>query len=204
MASLRKTQDIVVLAHQLVTHPATVMNSPYDVSTALWAKIYCYHGFVEAAANTNPGTFLIQTSPSSSGDEDWATEFPFTATTGTPDDEILTAIELAGETSMGVAVTAGFVATDGVYLHDIDTLANSEWGRLREVVTNTSLDLIRGVTNTKPTAGSGCKAYNDAEIFVAPLDLSAIARVQVIFQHEGAVGADVHVKALMVLCDSIG
>ena len=100
---------------------------------------------------------------------------------GTPGDEVLTEIEPATETALAVALTAGFATKDLVYLQDIDTLADSEWGRLQEIVTNTSLDLIDGLTNEKSTAGSGC-----------------------VFQHEGTTGANVHVKAMMVTGDSIG
>ena len=123
---------------------------------------------------------------------------------GTPDDEVLTAIEPAAETVLAVAATAGFAAGDVVYIQDIDTLANSEWGRLQEIVTNTSIDLIDGLTNEKSTAGSGCKAFNDATVQSMYVDLTGITRLRVVFQHEGATGANVHVKAIMVTGDSIG
>ena len=203
MATISKTAGTTILAHQAVTHPDTVKGSAQDVSTSLGATIVCFGGLVEAAANTNPGSFLIQASASASGDQDWVTIGEIAMNDGTPDDEVLTAIEPAAETVLAVAATAGFVAGDLVYLQDIDTLANSEWGRLQEIVTNTSLDLIDGLTNEKSTAGSGCKAFNDATVQSQYVDLTAVTRLRVVFQHEGATGANVHVKAMMVTGDSI-
>lgn len=204
MATISKTADIAALAHQLVTHPDTVKGSAQDVSTSLGATVVCFGGFVEAAANTTPGSFLIQASASATSNEDWVTIGEIAMNAGTPDDEVLTAIEPAAETVLAVAATAGFAAGDVVYIQDIDTLANSEWGRLQEIVTNTSIDLIDGLTNEKSTAGSGCKAFNDATVQSMYVDLTGITRLRVVFQHEGATGANVHVKAIMVTGDSIG
>ena len=200
MASLVKTAGIAILAHSAVTHPDTIKGSAQDVSTKLAATVICFHASVEAAANTNPGVFLIQGSGAASGDEDWATIAPFSATVSTADTEALTATEPAGETVLAVAATAGFVAGDLVYIQHT-TLANGEWGRLQEIVTNVSLNLIDGLTNEQT---SSSVAWNDADVFVAQLDLTAVTRVRVVFQHEGATGANCHVKALMVTGDSIG
>lgn len=199
MATYSKTQGTAVLTHQAITHPDTVKGSAQDVSTKIAATVICFHASVEATANTNPGTFLVQASGSSSGDEDWATIAQFTAQATTADTEALTATEPAGETVLAVAATAGFVAGDYVYIQDTGTLADSEWGRLQEIVTNTSLNLIDGLTNGKDASDV---AWNDAEIFVTQIDLSAVGRLRVVFQHEGATGADCHVKALMVTGDS--
>lgn len=200
MAAFSKTQGISVLTHQAVTHPATVKGSAQDVSTKFSATIVMYHASVEAVANTNPGSFYVQMSPSSSGDEDWATVGQYKADTGTAATEAMTATEPAAETVLAVASTTDFAAGDNLYIQDTGTLADSEWGKCEQIVTNTSIDLIDGLTNGKDSSDV---IWNNAEIFVCPLDVSAIGRVRVVFQHEGATGANVHVKAIMVTGDSI-
>lgn len=199
MATISKTQGTAVLAHQAITHPDTVKGAAQDVSTKMAATIVCYHASVEAAANTNPGSFLIQTSPSSAGDEDWATYAEFPATISTADTEAMTATEPVGETVLACANTTGFVATDYLYVQDASVVADGEWGRCQEIVTNVSINLIDGLTTQKDNADV---IWNDADIFTVQMDLTAVGRVRVIFQHEGAAGANVHVKAIMVTGDS--
>lgn len=201
MATITKTEGTVILTHQAVTHPATVTGTELDVDGKLAATLVLYHGFVEAAVNTNPGTFYIFTSPSASGDEDWATIAQFTVTTGTPDDESISGVEGAASTVIEVTATAGFAAGDILYIQDVGTLADSEWNRCEQIVANTSIDLIWGLTNAKDGSDH---IYNDAEIFVCQVDCTAVTRILVVFQHEGAAGANVHVKGIAVTGDSIG
>ena len=200
MATISKTQGTAILAHTAITHPDTVKGSATDVSTKLAATIICFHASVEAAANTNGGKFLVQVSGASAGDEDWATVAEFTAQATTADTEAMTATEPVGETVLACASTTGFVANDLLYIAHT-TLASSEWARCQEIVTNTSVNLIDGLT-TEQTAATSV-IWNDAEVFTCQLDLTAVGRVRVVFQHEGATGANCHVKALMVTGDSI-
>ena len=200
MAALTKTQGIEVLTHQAVTHPDTVKGTAQDVSSKFSATIVMYHGIVEAVANTNAGSFHVQVSPETSGNESWVTVAQFTANVGTADTEAMTATEPVAETVLAVASTTGFVANDILYIQDAGTLADSEWARCKEIVTNTSIDLVDGLTTAKDSSDV---IWNDANVFVAQLDLTSVGRVRVIFIHEGATGANVHVKAIMVTGDSI-
>lgn len=201
MATITKTQGTTILTHQAVTHPDTVKGSAQDVSTKLSATIFMYHALVEAASNANSGSFLVQTTPISSGDEDWLTIAQYTANTGTADTEAMTATEPVAETVLAVASTTGFVAGDLLYIQDTGTLADSEFALCQEIVTNTSINLVDGLTVQKDSSDV---IWNDANRFVCQLDLSAVGRLRVIFMHEGATGANCHVKALMVTGDSIG
>jgi len=201
MANISKSYA-VALAHQAVAHPATVVGSALDVSTKLGVTLYLFHAAVESAQeNTNPGKFLIQTSGEASGNESWATAFEVDATISTPATEAMDAAEGIGETSLAVTLTAGFVAGDKLYVQDVTTLANSEWGLCREIVTDTSIDLVDGLTNAKEINDV---IWNDADIWTPIfLDLTGIGRVRVLFMHEGAVGANCHIKALATYGDSI-
>ena len=201
MATISKTADIDILTHQAVTHPATVKGSVQDVATKLAAKITLFHACVESAqANTNPGRFWVLTSASSSGDEDWEIVYEFDATISTADTEAMTATEPIGETSLAVASTANFVARDKLYIQDTGTLANSEWALCEAITATPSIDLVFGLTNQKDSSDI---IWNDADIFTCFLDLTAVGRLRIVFSHEGAAGANCHVKGLMVTGDSI-
>lgn len=199
MATISKSYA-VALAHQAVTHPATVVGSALDVSTKLGLTLLLFHASVEAAANTNPGKFLVQISGAASGNEDWATVMEFDATISTADTEAMTATEPIGETSLAVAATAGFVANDILYIQDAGVVADSEWARCREIVTDTTIDLVDGLTNAKDSSDV---IWNDADIFTGQFDLTSVGRVRIVFQHEGAVGANCHIKAMVIYGDSI-
>lgn len=188
------------LAHQAVTHPATVVGSALDVSTKLALTLALFHASVEAAANTNPGKFLVQVSGAASGTEDWATIAEFDATISTADTEAMTATEPVGEKALTVVATAGFAANDVLYIQDAGTVVDGEWARCREIVTDTTIDLVDGLTNAKDSSDV---IWNDADIWTCQLDLTAVGRVRVVFQHEGAAGANCHIKAMAIYGDSI-
>ena len=200
MSAFNKTQGITILTHQAVAHPGTVKGDIQDVSTKLSATLILSHASVEAAANTNPGTFHVRISASASGDEDWVTIQKFTAQVSTADTEALTATEPSGETVLACTSTTGFAAGDGLYIQDTEKVVNSEWRVCQEIVTNTSINLLDGLARRKESSDV---VWNDAEIFHMQLDLSSVGRLSVFFQHEGASGANVHVKAMMITGDSI-
>ncbi len=106
----------------------------------------------------------------------------------------MTAIEPIGETVLAVAATAGFVALDKLYIQDTVTVVNSEWALCQEIVLNTSINLVDGLTNAKDGADI---IRNDADIWTFVLDVSSSKRIRVLFIHEGTAGADCHIKGLM-------
>lgn len=195
-----KTDSVAVLTHQAATHPVTIVGSAIDARTKRAATIFLYHGYVEATADTNPGKFLVQIRPDA-GDgsvhEHWITVVELTAKGTTPDSEAGTATEPAGETVMAVAATTGFVAEDELYIEN-GTLLNSEWAKCQEVVSNTSINLLDGLTNEQASS----TIWNDASKFVVSLDLNGIESFRVVWMHEGGTGANGHVKALAITYDS--
>lgn len=197
-----KTDSVTVLSHQAATHPTTIVGSAIDCRTKRAAVLFLFHGYVEATADTNPGKFLVQVRPDA-GDgtvlEHWITVVELLAKGTTPDTEAMTATEPAAETVMAVASTTGFVVEDELYIQDTGTLADSEWAKLRSLVTNTSLTLVDGLTTQKDSADV---IWNDASKFVVSLDLNGVESFRVVWMHEGATGANGHVKALAITYDS--
>lgn len=198
-----KTDSNVVLAHQVATHPVTIVGSSIDVRTKRRVMICMYHAYIEAAANTVPGKFKVQVRPDAgdgSVNEHWITVAEYPVKDTTPDTEAMTATEAAGVKVLAVAATAGFVAGDLLYIHDTTTLADSEWGECQEIVTNTSIDLLDGLTTQKDSADV---IWNDASTFVCVLDLNANESYRVVWSHEDLTdGANGHVKALSITYDS--
>lgn len=197
-----KTDSVDVLTHQAATHPATIVGSAIDSRTKRAAVLFLYHGYVEAAADTNPGSFLVQVRPDA-GDgsvlEHWITVAEFIAKGTTPDTEAMTATEPIGETTLACASTTGFAVRDLLYIQDTTTLADSEWGECKTFVANTNIQLIDGLTVQKDSADV---IWNDASKFVCALDLNGIESFRVVWTHEGAAGANGHVKALAITYDS--
>lgn len=197
-----KTDSVAVLSHQAATHPTTIVGSAIDCSTKRAAVIFLYHGYVEATADTNPGKFLVQVRPdngSGTVTEHWITVIELPTKGTTPDTEAMTATEPVAETVMACASTSGFAVEDELYIQDTGTLADSEWAKLRSIQTNTSLTLMDGLTTQKDSADV---IWNDASKFVVPLDLNGIESFRVVWMHEGATGANGHVKALAITYDS--
>ncbi|MBU2118641.1 MAG: hypothetical protein KJ954_13725 [Alphaproteobacteria bacterium] len=161
-----------------------------------------YHALVEAAANTNSGFFSIQVSGAAAGDADWVEVFRFLCSSATGDTEEMTALEPAAETVLAIASTTGLV-TPGqiIYVQDDDTLAQSEWHMIQEYSSNASVTIVDGLKYEKAIADT---IWTIAEVFTCTLDLTSVGRVRVIFIHEGAAGANCHVKALAIYGDSIG
>ena len=197
-----KTDSVEVLAHQAATHPTTIIGSAIDCRTKRAALIFLFHGYVEATADTNPGKFLIQVRPDA-GDgtatEHWVTLAEFTARGTTPDTEAMTATEPVAETVLACASTAGFAVEDELYIQDAGTLADSEWAKLRTLTTNTSITLIDGLTTQKDSSDV---IWNDASKWAVSINLEACESFRVVWIHEGATGANGHIKALAVTYDS--
>ena len=200
MANLTKSFS-VALAHQAVTHPNTVVGSALDVSTKLAATLLLFHASVEAAANTNPGRFIVQASGAATGNDDWVDLAIFDATISTADTEAMTATEAVGVKVLAVAATAGFVAKDKLYIQDASVVADGEWGICQEIVTDTSIDLVDGLTNEKDSSDV---IWNDADLFTCQLDLTSISRIRVLFIHEGTAGVNCHIKVMANFGDEIG
>lgn len=208
-ATPNKTDSGVALAHSFVEHPNTLVGAAIDCRTKRAAIIFLYHGYVEDTADTNPGKFLVQVRPDA-GDgsvtENWITVFEGTARGTDPDAFAPSASESVGATVIEVPSTAGAAIEDELYYQDrnggsptttgVVTLtgaeADSEWCKCRKFSSNTSITLVDGITNAKDSSD---QIKNDASKWVIALDLNGIESFRVVWMHEGATGANGHVKA---------
>ncbi len=203
MATPSKTGGINMMTHALATWPVTLQGIERDVSTAFAAMFLLWHATVEAAVNTNPGSFLIQVSGKASGDLDWVTriEIPTKVGAATNSREGMDNAEGVGDTVFEVTATAAaFVEKNTIYVEDVGVVAQGEWHILQEVVAATSLTVNDGLTTAK---GTDDFINSNAEAFEVTIDLANVIRIRVLFFHEGAAAADSHVKVEMVELASI-
>ena len=182
----------VLLAHQAVTNPATVVGTPVEVIHWAEVRIEVQHGFNEATVNSNPQLITLQTSISEAADDDWISEWQTAAANVTPASEVLTATEPADEATIAVASTTGFAAGDFIYIRDT-VVADSEWAFIKEIVTDTSIILVDGLTNAH--ALTTTTIFGSAQQFAFHTNIQGIMRIRLMYQNEGAVAANTHVKA---------
>ncbi len=195
MADWTKAADGEVLIHDEVTHPIVVEGSTVNVAADDAVTINLYHAVIEATANTNPGSFLIQLSTATSGDEEWSTAMEIATSVLTPSTSALdSGGEAPGQTDIGIAATAGIVAGEWVYIQDTTTDTDGEWVFVTVVATNDYITILDGIANAKDNADV---TWSDAEVWAVNVDVHSVNRLRVLYVHVGATGANTAIKATM-------
>lgn len=175
MATISKTSDTSVLSLQSVAASSVVISSVLDVATKLAAMI-CIHFGRRAATAAGAGVNIrIEASSKASGNGHWYPLAVFTTDFQACESEAVSGTEAAGQDTISVASTTNLAAGDIVFF-DNSTIGNSEWGRIKSIVANTSVTLEDAITN----AQTGSTIYDRAEMFVAQLDLTAVKRLRVV------------------------
>lgn len=198
MAVINKTSNISVLSLQSVAANSVVISGIQDVSTKLAATLFIWWGRRAATAAGAGTNIRIEASAKDSGDDSWSTLYQFTTSFAAVEAEAVSGAVNAGTNVIPVASTANLTIGDYIYI-DNTTIANSEWHRIKSIVTNTSVTLEDNLTN----AQTGATLYDGAEYYNAQLDLAAIKRLRLVV--DGASFTQAHaIKAIMVTGDSIG
>lgn len=197
MASLLKTQGTTLLALQSVASNTVVISSVQDVSTKLAAMVGIHFGRRAATALTEGVELRIEASMKSSGDGQWFPLASFKTATAAAEAEAVSGTVSAGTNVITVASTTNLIAGDLIYI-DNGTIANSEWGRVKAISTNTSVTIEDNLAN----AQTGSTLYDQAEFYIAQFDLSAVGRIRFVVDARNS-GQAVAVEAFMVTGDSI-
>lgn len=198
MANITKTQGTSVLSLQSVASNSVVISSVIDVATKLAASIFIHFGRRATTALTEGMEFRVEASSKSSGDGHWYPLATFKTAVTAAESEAVSGTVSSGTNVITVASTTNLVAGDMIFI-DNGTIANSEWGRIKSIVTNTSVTIEDNLVN----AQTGATIYDQAEMFVAQLDLTAVARIRLVADGRNT-GQAVAVEADMVTGDSIG
>ena len=185
-----------------VTHAGHVKSVEIDVAGFESIAIHLNHAFVEVQANTNPGSFFVQGSPHEADgiSNDWWEVAKFTVSNSTALTEAVNATEPIDETAIAMVADPGLTEESLVYIQNTATIASSEWHQVRNV-TATVLTLFDGLRFEQTNADS--IIWSLAEKFVSEFTVAAWKRVRVVYNHQGAVGTNVHIAGYAILSDGV-
>lgn len=213
MAAPSKTEGRILIAHSMVAHPDKVVGAELDVSALFGIDLICYLGYVEAAPNGNPPSFLVQKNHNPSGNKGWKTITHFlSGVTGTPETEGIASVS-ANDITTDTSGAQDFTEREAIYIRDTNGGSpktttgalstgdqESEWGTVADLPDTTSIILVDNPTNAK----DGSDEVWEAEEFSVSINLDGISRLRVVFIHYGAAGANCHILAVAGTTDSIG
>lgn len=198
-ATITKTVQTDPLALQSVASNTVVISSDVTVTTALEATFFLRFGRRATTALTAAANFRIEASGASSGDGHWYPVAQLSTDVATAETEAVSGTVAAGQNVITVASTTNLVVGDIVFI-DNSTIGNSEWCRVKAVVTNTSITCEDNLAN----AQTGSTLYDQGQIFApVTISLTSIRRLRVVFDGSGT-GQAVAVEVELITGDSIG
>lgn len=198
MATITKTQGTTLLSLQSVASNTVAISSAVDVSSKLAASFFIHFGRRTASALTEGVELRLEASAKSSGDGHWFPMFAVKTNTTAAESEAVSGTVSSGTNVITVASTTNLVAGDTIYI-DNSTIGNSEFGRIKSIVSNTSVTIEDNLVN----AQTGATLYDQAEYFYGQLDLTAVGRIRLVVDGRNT-GQAVAVEAYLVTADSIG
>lgn len=167
-----KTASVSVLALQSVAASTVLISSEVDVSTKHEATLYIRFGrraLTAAGAGVN---IRIETSAETSGNGHWNPDAIVTTNFAAVESEAVSGTVGSGTNVITVASTTNLAAGDVIFI-DNGTIGNSEWGRVKSIVANTSVTIEDNLVN----AQTGATLYDAAEIY-APLTIPLQSKVR--------------------------
>lgn len=196
-----KTQGTSVFALATVATAVVSISSAIDVSGKFAGTMFVHFGRTVATALGAQCKFRIEASSKSSTDGHWYSLFEWATANGltAASDEALTGTVNAGQNVLTCASTTGFVAGDLIFAKN-GTIGNSEFHRIKSIVTNTSVTVEDNLVNAQTSS----TIYDIAEWWAIPLDLSAIGRIRLVIDAaSGPTGQTIAAEAHLVTLDSI-
>jgi len=178
--ALAKTQDINVLTIQQVAAAGVVNSSVLNVEDYLELFIAVQIGRDNTTGLTVGVIVRIQGSPKSAGDDCWQDIRTYQTNITAAADEAVSGTCNAGQATIAMAATAGFVVGDLILIKN-STIANSEFHRVKTVTTNTSVVVDDTLTNAQ--TGSTC--YDQAEKFVDIIPVISFCRLRIQIDNAG-------------------
>jgi len=164
MATFSKTNG-TLLALQSVAASSVLTSSALDVSTKMGGLVYVRFGRRSATAAGAGANLRLEVSRASSGDNTWYTFWQFITAFAACEAEAVSGTVAAGTNVITVASTTNLTAGDIIYI-DNGTIANSEWGRIKSIVSNTSVTIEDNLVNAQTSS----TIYDTAEIY-APVQI---------------------------------
>ena len=163
MATYTKSVQTALFATQSVAASTVAISSAFDFSGKLGGLIHVRFGRRSATAAGAGVNIRLESSSATSGDNTW---YPFAilATAfAACEGEAVSGTVNSGTNVITVASTTNLTIGDLIFI-DNGTIANSEWGRIKSISTNTSVTIEDNLVN----AQTGSTIYDSAEIY-API-----------------------------------
>ena len=174
--ALTKSGEVSLFAIASVTSNTVSVGSGVDVSTYYGAQLTARMGRATASAFTTAPVCRIEgsykTSPTA---DEWVVLARFQTVVGASiGSQAVSGTEAAGQTVVTLAAGTNFASGDYVFFHN-STIGNSEWSRVVSVAT-ADLTLEEGLVS----AQTGATCRDQAEQFVALLDLTGVNRLRAV------------------------
>ena len=199
MATYSKTQGTSFVSLQSVAASSVLVGSAVDVSTVMGCSVFIHFGRRSATSAGAGVNIRIEASSKSSLNGHWYPLAIYTTGFAACEAEAVSGTVNSGTNVITVASTANLTAGDLIYI-DNGTIANSEWGRVKSIVSNTSITIEDNLLN----AQTGATLYDSAEILpVFQFDLSSIGRIRLVADGSAFTQAFA-IEAHIVTADSIG
>ena len=180
--ALTKVTETSIFAIASVTSNTVSVGSAVDVSTWYAANVKVRFGRGTGTAFTRGPSCRIEVSYLSSPTaDDWTVVAEFQMAIGaTLASQAVSGTEAAGQTVVTLAAGTNFAAGDYVFFHN-GTIGNSEWARVVSV-SGADITIEEGLVN----AQTGATCRDQAEQYVALLDLTSVQRLRVVIDGQGS------------------
>lgn len=146
-----------------------------DLSGKMGGAVYVRFGRRSATAAGAGVNIRLEASFASAGDNSWFPFGQFTTNFAACESEAVSGTVASGTDTITVASTTNLAAGDLVYI-DNTTIANSEWGRVRAITSNTNIKIEDNLVN----AQTGATIYDSAEIYPPVQIPPGIARMRAV------------------------
>jgi len=162
MATFSKTASGTLLALQSVAASSVALGTDVDVSGKMGGLVYIRFGRRSATAAGAGANIRLEASFATSGNNTWFPFAEFTTNFAACEAEAVSGTVASGQKVITVASTTNLAAGDLIFI-DNGTIGNSEWARIKSIVSNTSVTVEDDLVN----AATGCTIYDSAEIYAA-------------------------------------
>lgn len=158
-----------------VAASSVAISSELNIATILGGNLSIRFGRRSATAAGAGVNFRCDYSPQTSGNDSWVSFPLFVSAFAACEAEAVSGTVGSGTNVITVASTTNLAAGDIIFI-DNTTIANSEWGRIKSIVANTSVTIEDNLTN----AQTGATLYDAAEIYTPVLILPGYKRLRIV------------------------
>lgn len=176
MGTFAKTKQTALAAIQSVSASTVLISSEFDMSTKLGGNLQIRFGRTSATAAGAGVNIRCESSSETSGNNSW---FPFAiipTAFAACESEALTGTVSSGQKVLTLASTTNLTAGDLIFIKN-STFANSEWARIKSIVSNTSVTIEDNLVNAQTSS----TIYDSAEIFPIINIPESAMRIRVVF-----------------------